>query len=68
MGLLQIAAGAMRLGLLAEKYVAGSEISVETFVEQGKPLFHNCTEYLHQWKKSVVPANPARYTPLFTSR
>ena len=44
-------------GLLAEKFVEGSEVSVETFVHKGEPIFHNITEYLHQWKKSVVPAD-----------
>lgn len=47
---------AMKTGLLAEAFVNGNELSVETFVHDGKPLFHNLTEYLHQWKKSVVPA------------
>jgi len=47
----------MKVGLLAEAFVEGSELSVETFVKNGKPVFHNMTEYLHQWKKSVVPAN-----------
>jgi biotin carboxylase len=42
-------------GLLAESFVDGAEVSVETFVQDGKPVFHNITEYLHQWKKSVVP-------------
>jgi predicted ATP-grasp superfamily ATP-dependent carboligase len=42
---------------LAEAYVDGSEVSVETLIHQGKPIFHNVTEYLHQWKKSVLPAN-----------
>ncbi len=43
-------------GLLAEAFVTGSEVSVETFVKDGKPIFHNITGYLHQWRKSVVPA------------
>ncbi len=43
-------------GLLAEAYVKGTEVSVETLVQNGKPIFHNMTEYLHQWRKSVVPA------------
>ncbi len=46
----------MKPGLLAEAFVEGSEVSVETFVQDGKPIFHNFTEYLHQWRKSVVPA------------
>jgi len=46
----------MAPGLLAEQFVEGSEISVETFIENGKPVFHNITEYLHQWKKSAIPA------------
>lgn len=47
----------IKKGLLAEAFVEGSEVSVETFVSNGRPLFHNVTEYLHQWKKSVVPAD-----------
>ena len=47
----------MSPGLLAEAFVEGSEISVETFVQDGEPMFHNCTEYLHQWRKSAVPAS-----------
>lgn len=47
----------MKPGLLAEAFVEGSEVSVETFIEDGKPVFHNITEYLHQWKKSVAPAH-----------
>lgn len=43
-------------GLLAEAFVVGSEVSVETFIHNGRPIFHNITEYLHQWKKSIVPA------------
>ena len=43
-------------GLLAEAFVDGSEISVETFIQKGKPIFHNITDYLHQWKKSILPA------------
>lgn len=46
----------LKAGLLAEAFVSGSEVSVETFVQNGKPIFHNITEYLHQWKQSVVPA------------
>lgn len=43
-------------GLLAEAFVDGTEVSVETFIHNGVPIFHNITEYLHQWKKSIVPA------------
>ena len=46
----------MKPGLLAESFVVGSELSVETFVQNGEPIFHNFTEYLHQWRKSAVPA------------
>jgi biotin carboxylase len=46
----------MEPGLLAEAFVKGSEVSVETFVQDGKPVFTNITEYLHQWRISVVPA------------
>ena len=45
-----------RPGLLAEAYVQGNEVSVETFIQNGKPIFHNITDYLHQWKKSILPA------------
>ena len=44
-------------GWLAETFVTGTEVSVETFVSDGKPLFHNITDYLHQWQKSIAPAN-----------
>lgn len=44
-------------GLLAESYVVGSELSVETFIHEGRPVFHNITDYLHQWKKSYAPAH-----------
>lgn len=44
-------------GLLAEAFVQGVEVSVETFVANGVPVFHNITDYLHQWQKSVVPAS-----------
>jgi biotin carboxylase len=43
-------------GLLAEAFVEGSEVSVETLIQNGIPIFHNITDYLHQWKKSIVPA------------
>ena len=43
-------------GLLSEAFVDGTEVSVETFIHNGVPIFHNITEYLHQWKKSIVPA------------
>jgi biotin carboxylase len=43
-------------GLLAEDFVEGSEISVETLIHNGVPIFHNITDYLHQWKKSITPA------------
>lgn len=43
-------------GLLAEAFVDGTEVSVEKFIHNGVPIFHNITEYLHQWKKSIVPA------------
>jgi len=46
----------LKPGLLAETYVEGSEVSVETFVYKGEPIFHNITDYLHQWKKSILPA------------
>jgi biotin carboxylase len=44
-------------GLLAEAYVEGPEVSVETFIHNGIPIFHNITDYLHQWKKSILPAS-----------
>lgn len=47
----------IRPGLLAEAYVKGSEVSVETFIKDGQPIFHNVTDYLHAWQKSLVPAS-----------
>lgn len=47
----------MSAGLLAEAFVDGTEVSVETFVVAGKPVFHNITDYLHQWRKSNAPAS-----------
>ncbi len=47
----------MKPGWLAESFVEGFEVSVESFVQDGKVLFHNMTHYLHQWKKSVAPAH-----------
>lgn len=44
-------------GLLAEAFVEGTEVSVETFVAGGVPIFHNITDYLHQWQKSAAPAS-----------
>jgi biotin carboxylase len=43
-------------GLLAEAFVEGCEVSVETLIHNGIPIFHNITDYLHQWKKSILPA------------
>lgn len=45
-----------KIGLLAEAFVQGAEVSVETLIQNGVPIFHNITDYLHQWKKSLVPA------------
>jgi len=45
-----------KLGLLAESFVEGTEVSVETFIHNGRAIFHNITDYLHQWKKSILPA------------
>lgn len=47
----------MKAGLLAESFVKGREISVETLIYEGKLIFHNITDYLHQWRKSIMPAN-----------
>lgn len=47
----------MRAGLLAEAYVKGAEVSVETFVKDGEVIFHNVTDYLHAWQKSIAPAS-----------
>tara|TARA_R110000737_G_scaffold34232_2_gene52652 strand:+ start:6813 stop:7961 length:1149 start_codon:yes stop_codon:yes gene_type:complete len=44
-------------GLLAEAFVAGNEVSVETFIHNGIAIFHNITDYLHQWRKSILPAS-----------
>lgn len=48
---------AMRPGQLAEAFVTGTEVSVETFVVDGEPVFNNVTDYLHAWQKSVAPAS-----------
>ena len=42
---------------LAESLITGTEMSVETFTKDGIPFFHNSTEYLHIWRKSMVPAD-----------
>lgn len=47
-------------GMLAERFIEGTELSVETMIDGGRPIFHNITEYLHQWKKSVAPGG---YSP-----
>ncbi|TWX52204.1 ATP-grasp domain-containing protein [Colwellia hornerae] len=47
-------------GLLAEAFVEGREVSVETLIHNGEPIFHNITDYLHQWKKSILPASLAQ--------
>jgi biotin carboxylase len=47
----------LKPGLLAESFVDGTEVSVETFVHNGKAIFHNITDYLHQWRKSILPAS-----------
>jgi len=49
-----------KAGLLAEAFVEGSEVSVETLIHNGSAIFHNITDYLHQWKKSIVPATLAQ--------
>ncbi|MFT5756992.1 MAG: putative ATP-grasp superfamily ATP-dependent carboligase [Alteromonadaceae bacterium] len=46
-----------KAGLLAEAFVEGCEVSVETLIHNGIPIFHNITDYLHQWKKSILPAS-----------
>ena len=43
--------------LLAEAFVDGCEVSVETFIHNGIAIFHNITDYLHQWRKSILPAS-----------
>ncbi|MFT7213751.1 MAG: biotin carboxylase [Granulosicoccus sp.] len=48
---------AMRPGLLAEAFVKGPEVSVETFIKDGQTIFHNITDYLHPWQKSIAPAS-----------
>lgn len=43
-------------GWMAERYVRGAELSVESFVQSGVVLFENVTEYLVPGWANVVPA------------
>ena len=47
----------LRPGLLAESFVKGTEMSVETFRAKGKTLFRNHTRYLKPRWANVVPAD-----------
>lgn len=47
----------LRPGLLAESYVTGTEMSVETFRSGGVTVFRNHTRYLEARWASLVPAN-----------
>lgn len=44
-------------GLLAEKFVTGSEMSIETFRANGRTLFRNHTQYLKPRWANIVPAD-----------
>lgn len=46
----------LRAGLLAEEFVAGTEMSIETFRQNGKTLFQNHTGYLVPRVANVLPA------------
>lgn len=41
---------------LAERFIAGSEMSVESFVQDGKILFQHTTEYLGHYHHLIAPA------------
>jgi biotin carboxylase len=43
-------------GMLAERYVIGREMSVESFVQDGRVIFANTTEYLVPLHANIVPA------------
>ena len=44
-------------GMIAESFVHGLEMSVESFVSEGEVIFTNVTEYLLPLWANVVPAN-----------
>jgi hypothetical protein len=46
----------LRPGLLAESYVAGTEMSIESFRSQGRTVFRNHTRYLVPRWASILPA------------
>lgn len=50
------AAGGEGFGWLAEAWIEGVEMSVETFVHEGLPVFVNPTEYLVPRHANIVPA------------
>jgi len=43
-------------GWLAERFITGSEMSVESFVQNGKILFQHTTEYLGHYHHLIAPA------------
>lgn len=47
---------ALREGWLAERFVHGVELSVESFVQSGVVVFENVTEYLRPGWANIVPA------------
>lgn len=44
-------------GWMAEKFIAGTEMSVESFVCAGEVVFVNCTEYLEPRWANIIPAS-----------
>ncbi len=52
----------LEAGLLAEAYVHGLEMSVESFVHDGRVVFANPTEYLLPLWANVVPASLSEST------
>jgi biotin carboxylase len=47
---------ALRSNYLAEQFIDGIEMSVESFVKNGEVIFHNITEYYEQYSINIVPA------------
>ncbi len=47
----------LRPGLLAESYIKGTEMSIETFRSRGRTVFRNHTRYLEPRWASIVPAS-----------
>jgi biotin carboxylase len=54
--------GLLRVGWIAEPFVDGAEMSVETFMASGEPIFCNPTEYLEVNWASIAPASLSAVT------